>query len=126
MALIDSSSLIQFSKGVKTAITAVKNAEERYGRLGLSTVSVFELAAGKPAGIEQERKALLQTMRILPLTYEHAERGGIIFRVLREKGEEIEPPDAMIAAVALVEGEPLITANARHFQRVAGLQLITH
>lgn len=125
MALVDSSTLIHLAKGLKPAVDAVNEAEA-HGPLGISTVAVFELASGSPAGIDNARKALFKTMRIIPFTYDHAEIAGVIDRRLKKKGKEIGSLDSMIAGAALYENEPLITANEKHFKRVEGLKLITY
>ena len=48
-----------------------------------------------------------------------------IFRSLKERGELIGANDLWIAAAALRHNEPLVTRNARDFQRVPGLQVLT-
>jgi tRNA(fMet)-specific endonuclease VapC len=49
-----------------------------------------------------------------------------IFRYLKERGELIGANNLWIAAAALRHREPLVTRNARDFQRVPGLQVLTY
>ena len=126
MALIDTSALIDFARGVRGAVRAVKSLEEREEAILVATVTLFELAAGSPPGIDEKRKALVQALQVTAFSYDHAEKAGTVYRQLRDNGTEIGPIDAMIAATALCENQPLLTANEKHFKRVQGLQVITY
>ena len=55
-----------------------------------------------------------------------ARRASRIRRELREKGMLIGDLDILIAATAMQMGEPLVTANEAHFQRVSGLECISY
>ena len=46
-------------------------------------------------------------------------------RIMSRKGQPISLADAWIAATADRHGLPLITHNPRHFQSIAGLEIIT-
>jgi tRNA(fMet)-specific endonuclease VapC len=46
-------------------------------------------------------------------------------RIMSRKGQPISLADAWIAATAVRHGLPLITHNPRHFQSIAGLEIIT-
>ena len=126
MALVDTSALIDLGKGVKKAAEVVLNAEGEGEKIRVSSVSVFELSSGSPAGIDEKRRKFLEPMSQIPFNSEHAEIAGMVFRNLRNKGEDIGAADAMIAGAALCENEPLITANVKHFSRVEGLRLVTY
>lgn len=46
-------------------------------------------------------------------------------RLVSEKGRPMSFPDAWIGATALRYGVPLVTHNARHFNHIDGLEIIT-
>jgi tRNA(fMet)-specific endonuclease VapC len=46
-------------------------------------------------------------------------------RIMSRKGHPISVADAWIAATAVRHGLPLVTHNARHFQFIDGLEIIT-
>jgi tRNA(fMet)-specific endonuclease VapC len=46
-------------------------------------------------------------------------------RLVSQKGRPMSFPDAWIGATALRYGVPLVTHNARHFDHIAGLEIIT-
>jgi tRNA(fMet)-specific endonuclease VapC len=49
-----------------------------------------------------------------------------VFQDLRKRGEPTGENDLWIAATALVVGEPLVTANAKDFQKISGLKVLSY
>jgi tRNA(fMet)-specific endonuclease VapC len=49
-----------------------------------------------------------------------------VFQDLRKRGEPTGENDLWIAATALVVGEPLVTTNAKDFQKISGLKVLSH
>lgn len=47
---------------------------------------------------------------------------GLIVQLNRNI-QEIDAIDSMIAAIALLENEPLLTRNTKHFTRIKGLRV---
>ncbi len=97
--------------------------EKQGTKICISTVTVYELSAGSPPGLEPKIQRLLQPLQIIPFEYEHAEEGGKIYRQLKTTGKEIPVVDCMIAGVALVEKIVSITSDAKHFQRVPEIRI---
>lgn len=58
----------------------------------------------------------------LPFDYAAAEKAAEIYDQLH-RGQQIEDNDIYIAAVAIVNDCTLITANDKHFSRIAGLKV---
>ena len=46
-----------------------------------------------------------------------------IFEHLKSEGEIIDLADIMIAAIAIVYGESLLTGNSKHFERIKELKI---
>ena len=94
-----------------------------------STVVVAELLAGAHASAEPERWLvrcegdILQRVTILPFDIACARTFGVVFAQLRAAGTPIGTADAQIAATALHHGLVVVTANARHFDLVHGLEV---
>jgi predicted nucleic acid-binding protein len=65
---------------------------------------------------------ILESWETLVLDSECAGRGGTIHGQLIKDGLPIDPEDSMIAAIALVNGETLLTKNAERFSRVPDLK----
>lgn len=126
MAIVDTSTVVDVGKNNRHAIDAVRKVGESGEPLCLSTISIFELSSGKPPGISSSRKQLVDSMRVLPLQQKYAEEAGKIYRELMDAGLEIGVADCMIAATAICEKQALITANAKHFARISGLEVISY
>ncbi len=90
----------------------------------VSAVTVYELFAGATDTAKVESVRLeLDGLLILPMTAGVAERAGVIYQDLRQRGLMIELSDIFIAATALANNLPVKTLNTRHFERVEGLRL---
>ncbi len=70
-------------------------------------------------------EAVLPTMTILAMDLEAARVYGRIRGALMDEGKPLHDSDLQIAACALRFGLTLVTANLKHFERVAGLELRT-
>jgi tRNA(fMet)-specific endonuclease VapC len=97
-----------------------------HGRLGVSCISVFELARGLAGSTAPERDRreyddLLSRLALLPVDRAAAEHAGRIDHELKTKGLTIGVYDRLIAGHARSLGLTLVTANAREFERVPGL-----
>ncbi len=68
--------------------------------------------------------AVLGHHQILPFTYAHARRAGRLAGSLARRGESYSALDVMIAAMAIEEGEGLVTRRARDFAAVTDLRTI--
>jgi len=86
-----------------------------------------ELAAGKSLGGDRSKWALfVQSFRILESSPEIAWHFGIIYRQLQSKGNLIGANDLWIGATGLAHGLPVVTRNARDFERIPKLKVISY
>ena len=98
----------------EVCISAVTRAELLYG-----------LARKRGATrLHEVVHAFLARVRSLPWTNDAASHYAEIRAFLEEKGVPIGNMDQMIAAHARSAGVPLVTSNARHFDRVPGLEVL--
>ena len=74
----------------------------------------------------QDGEVFLEPFIKLPVTEEVARAASRLHRRLRQAGDSIGDFDTIIAATALTAGAALVTANLRHFERVADLDLIPY
>jgi predicted nucleic acid-binding protein len=84
----------------------------------ISVVTRCELFAGRNADESRLRQTLDRLVEI-PVDSQLAESAGRIRR-----STQLAIPDALIAATALAHELTLMTRNRRHFERVAGLELV--
>lgn len=96
-----------------------------------STVVMAELYAAAYRSAAREkwfrriREEVLPVLRVLHFDLDCARVGGRIQARLMDRGIPIESADVLIAATALRYRLSLVTANARHFDRVPDLELVT-
>ena len=98
--------------------------------VGISVVSVGELydgvlGANDVRKAQDDLRAFLEIVRIVPLD----EAACVIFarerRRLRESGLRLEDIDLLIGATAIRNDLALLTNNRRHFGRMRGLRMIS-
>jgi predicted nucleic acid-binding protein len=130
--LVDSSVVVDIDRGGVDDRVATLDAE---GRHAISAVTVTELRLGVNRRYddesEQREDALLGLERLLArfdvfdVTRSVAARAGDVVDDLRRRGEPLHDlHDVYIAATALTEQLPVLTANVDHFERVEGLTVV--
>lgn len=97
--------------------------------LYLPVTAVVELTYGalrssNPAVNLLEVDKLLSVVTVLPFDTSAARRMATVKAELDRQGKPVATLDLEIASIALEQNLPLVTHNARHFQRIPGLILI--
>ncbi|MDR1807819.1 MAG: PIN domain-containing protein [Propionibacteriaceae bacterium] len=98
------------------------------GRIGVSSISVFELARGLAGSTAPDRERgayedLLSRVTILPFDRAAAEHAGQIDQHLKAKGLMIGVYDRLLAGHARSLALTMVTNNTREFERVPGLMV---
>ncbi|MBX3412978.1 MAG: PIN domain-containing protein [Pirellulales bacterium] len=98
-----------------------------HGRFTFSHISCFEILRGlrkrhAPQRIDRFTQ-FCQRSELLPVTYEVIDLAATLWADGKQRGVSVEDSDLMIAATAILEKIPLITANPRHFSWIADLQV---
>ena len=101
-------------------------AEQGAARLFLCHTTVGELACGVGSSDRQRWERLIAPFHILEHTVDVDWHYAQAFRHLRRRGELIAANDLWIAATALAYGMPVVTRNVAHYERVPGLEVLTH
>lgn len=127
MACLDTSFIIDLLKGKRDVLPILEELEQTEKIISIAAPSVMELWTGialSKNSEEEKRKVeeLLKSFNILPLEEESAKGAGEIEADLIKRGMPIESEDIMIAAIAKVNGEKVVTAD-EHFSRIAGLKV---
>ena len=68
---------------------------------------------------------LIASLEVVPFDEHCAKEAGEIFSILRKAGALINTEDIMIAAIAKVHHEKLVTADA-DYTRISGLQVLKY
>lgn len=126
--ILDTSFLIDLMNRDAAALSRAKALERSGEELRVPAPSLFELwrgvhLAAKTAQEAQKVTAILGGFPIAPLDAAAARRAGEVDAELIKRGAQNDPEDSMIAGIALVLGQPLLTRNGRHFSRVPDLQV---
>ncbi len=123
--LIDSDILIDCARGEAKAIAFVEKSI-RDGSAKVSAVSQMEMIVG--CRNKRELNALggfLARFNLVHLSTSISVKAvELLSRYRSSHGLMI--PDAMIAATALLESEPLVTRNRRHFEFVKDLKMMDY
>lgn len=83
--------------------------------LACCPINVAEVCAGLRPKEEQRTTALLQSLKLYPITFPVAELAGRLKREYGSKGKTLSISDTIIAAVALHNELVLITDNVKDF-----------
>jgi tRNA(fMet)-specific endonuclease VapC len=130
--LLDTSFLIDLLRGKdKKALERAKELDEKLESKGLSPITVMELWRGIMQSTNQEKEKkkvneLVSSLFMYPFGVEEAKKAGEIEARLLKKGEMIDLEDIMIAGVAMVHSEPILTRNKKHFSKVEGIHIETY
>jgi tRNA(fMet)-specific endonuclease VapC len=127
--ILDTTFLIDLLKSDKSAVAKAYELDNASDVVMTTAITVFELWQGVHDAPEKEKQhvlALLESFGLESLDMTSAKDAGTIFDTLRRKGKEIDPEDCMIAGIARIRGEPLLTRNVKHFERIDGLKVTTY
>ena len=80
--------------------------------------------SGKPARERERVATLLRALQVVYPTDRFAARYGAVLAELRRRSETIPTMDLLIGTAALVDDSPLVTRNARDFERLPGLRVL--
>lgn len=123
--VIDTSVVSYLLKGHTFAASYREYLRDKYLCLSFMTVAELYRWPFERSWGEQKIRALIEHLRpytVLPyddaMSWEWA-------RIMSRKGSPISPTDAWIAATAVCNDALLVTHNPRHFQNIAGLNVVT-
>jgi tRNA(fMet)-specific endonuclease VapC len=92
--------------------------------IAMSVITRGELARGFLRRTDWE--SFCAGFTVHPLDENVLWKAAEVFQDLRKRGEPTGENDLWIAATALVVGEPLVTANAKDFQKISGLKVLSY
>ena len=124
--IADTSFIIDLMMNEEQAVSKAKEIEQKGSTIMIGSPSVFELYVGvvlsrKP---EYEKSKIIEIIGALPqlsMDYDSARAGGTIYGNRVRAGIQIDPEDAMIAGIAQVRKERVITRDIKHFSGIEGI-----
>ena len=127
----DTSFIIDLLRGDENAERLLDIIEKEARPQKVSSVTVLELYEGvtrsqMPESKQQRILDILDTKHIVSADRSVMRRAGKLSGELINGGRRIEREDCIIAATGLLNDEPVVTRNTKHFERVDGLEIRTY
>jgi len=114
--LLDSTALIEFSKGIEPTQTRILTLIESGHTVGLCGVTVAEFYAGLPHGQDPRMDRFIDRLPCWDVSREVGRLAGDYrYTFLRQHKKKLPIADTLIAAVARRQHAVLLTNNTRHF-----------
>jgi predicted nucleic acid-binding protein len=135
LALLDSDTLSELSRGRPSVVRRARAYLEHHGRFTVSAITVFErlrgyraaLALGKPFEPQLRAfEALTRLCVVLPVDVQVADVAANLWASLGTRARR-SLGDILIAATASAHGLPLVTRNRRDFEpmgKVPGMNIL--
>jgi len=125
MILLDTDVCVELLKGNKRIL---RRRDQYDGPVGVCFMTVAELYYGAEKSKEPSRNMdtidrLLLTLEVIHTDMPILRRFGTIKASLQKEGMPIADADILMASATLEKAEKLITGNAKHFDRIRGLDL---
>lgn len=124
----DTSFIIDLLRGDESAKRLLDIIEKESRPQKVSSVTVLELYEGVARSQIPDTKRerileILETKHVVSADHTVMRKAGKLSGELINGGERIEREDCIIAATALLDDEPIITRNTKHFGRIDGLEV---
>jgi predicted nucleic acid-binding protein len=126
--IADTSFLIDIMANEPSAVGKAKEIEGRGLPLFVGSPTVFELCVGVALSGKAEKEkikivSIITSLPQLSLDFKSACAGGTIYGDKFKTGSEIDVEDAMLAGIAKIRGEPILTRNIKHFSGIEGVTI---
>lgn len=113
--LLDTTALIDFSKGREPAQSRIMSMIDAGDELGICAINVTEFYAGIP----QEERALwdefVGSLAYWEITWDIARQAGYLRYDFARRGQILSTTDTLVAAVAWQRGATIVTDNMKHY-----------
>ncbi|MHB8587073.1 MAG: PIN domain-containing protein [Thermoplasmatota archaeon] len=129
--ILDTSFIVDVMRRKAAALELLDEFESKSERLRIPVPVIYELWEGIERSNDPFRELeavddLLAGYSTVALSVDHAKRAGRISGGLIRRGQTIDDMDLLIAAIAIHEGETVVTRNERDFRRVPELRVRTY
>src|SRR3989344_1461244 len=128
--ILDTTAIIDFLRGEPKIIEKIKNLEEKNVPIYLTSISVFEIWQGVKDLLDEKKREkinnLLEATANFSLDISSSKEAGSNPGLLKKEGIIIDPEDSMIAGIAKINREKILTRNIKHFQRINGIMIETY
>ena len=120
--LLDTSALIDYSKGFEPSTSRIQELLAQGDLLGVCGVNLAEFYTGVLPGDRPKWDAFVAALEYWDLSRSAAIQAGVYRNILAKKGQILSTTDMLVAAAAMERGATLLTDNVKHFP-VRGLKV---
>ncbi|MFC6723419.1 type II toxin-antitoxin system VapC family toxin [Halobium palmae] len=124
----DTSFIVDILRGDDEALVVLDVLERESRPQKVSAITALELYEGVARSDASEAKQeeifrVLESKHVLDADHTVMRKAGLLSGRLIRGGRRIDREDCVIAATALLEDEPVLTRNRKHFERIDGLDV---
>jgi len=113
--LLDTTAIIDLSKGVQPTTDFLKGLLASSEDVGICPISIAEFYAGLTADQHARWDAFLGTLTFCPISFDASLQAGKWRGSFRSRGIQLTTTDTLVAAVADELGAIVMTSNTKHF-----------
>src|SRR3989344_813143 len=127
MVVLDTDILVGVLRKNIDAQNFLERLEKKNEIINTTVINAFELLEGALLypGRDKSKSAeiLLRSLGSYSFNGPASWTAAQISAELKKSGKIIDFPDLAIASIAISRGEPLVTRNVKHFERIKGLRI---
>lgn len=129
--ILDSSFLVDVQNGVESALEQARTIEASGSPRRVPHVVLYDLYVGVGKGPRDERnrariEEVVQSLVLEPTTTSIVRRAGELEGSLQREDGGVGAVDAIVGATARSYGEPVVTDDVQHFERMDGVEVQTY
>lgn len=113
--LLDTTALIDLSKGFEPTTTWIREQSDAGEEFGICPITIAEFFMGLKADQHAEWEELFASLTFCPIGYEASIQAGKWRSDFRSRGVHLSTSDTLVAAVAADLGAIVVTSNIKHF-----------
>jgi tRNA(fMet)-specific endonuclease VapC len=127
IALLDTSILIDFFRKTDKKNSRFYSLSDTFDSFCVSVITEYEIFIGATTPTQKNYWIeFLQKVTVISLDSDTVQTAITLNEELKKARKQIDSADLFIAATAIHNNLPLATLNNKHFDRIAGLKLISH
>jgi tRNA(fMet)-specific endonuclease VapC len=113
--LLDTTALIDFSKGREPAFSLIHRFIQNIDELGVSPVNVAEFYSGLAASQHPVWDEFFEPLLLWPISLAAAKQAGKFRYDFARRGVTLSTTDTLVAAVALEHRAVIVTSNVKDY-----------
>jgi predicted nucleic acid-binding protein len=113
--LLDTSAVIDLSKGFEPTSTWIQQQSEAGEELGICPITIAEFCAGLSPHQYEQWDEFFAALTFCPISFAASVQAGRWRSGFRARGIQLSTTDTLVAAVAADVGAIVVTSNIKHY-----------